>query len=250
MAGESAMKNASPRRSHRERAQPSNRKKFGLLEKHKDYIERSKDYKKKRTIIKTLKKKASERNPDEFYFKMKNSQVVDGVHTKITKNLDIDTIKLLKTQDLNYIIHKKVIDDHKVEKLKSNLHFIGKEKTGKHSIFLDSTKEAEVFEANYENKNTNTDSVNVAKSNSSSASKSISTPCISKQTKAKVVKKVNSSYKELEARIERSDKLTKAYNQLSLQRNLMGNGSKRKLVIKDSNENETVVYKWKRQRNR
>ena len=108
MAGESAMRNAAPRRTHKERSQPGSRKKLGLLEKHKDYLVRSKDYKKKKEIIKTLKTKASERNPDEFYFKMHNTQVVDGLHTEVTKGLDIDTIKLLKTQDLSYIIHKKV----------------------------------------------------------------------------------------------------------------------------------------------
>jgi U3 small nucleolar RNA-associated protein 11 len=108
MSGESSMKNAIPRRAHRERAQPLSRKKFGLLEKHKDYIERSQDFKKKKNYINNLKKKASERNPDEFYFKMHNSQIVNGLHTNLTKSLDHDTIKLLKTQDLNYIIYKKV----------------------------------------------------------------------------------------------------------------------------------------------
>lgn len=108
MSGESAMKNAIARRAHRERSQPTKRKKLGLLEKHKDYVERSKDYKKKQSFIKTLKKKASERNPDEFYFKMHDSKVTNGFHTKLVKNLDNDTIKLLKTQDLGYIIHKKV----------------------------------------------------------------------------------------------------------------------------------------------
>lgn len=102
------MKNAIPRRAHRERAQPAGRKKFGLLEKHKDYIERSKDYKKKKNFIKVLKSKAAERNSDEFYYKMHNSQVVDGLHTKLTNSLDNESIKLLKTQDMGYIVYKKV----------------------------------------------------------------------------------------------------------------------------------------------
>ena len=102
------MKNAIPRRAHRERSQPAKRKKLGLLEKHKDYVERSQDYKKKQSFLKTLKKKASERNPDEFYFKMHDSKVTNGIHTKLTNGLDNDTVKLLKTQDLGYIIHKKV----------------------------------------------------------------------------------------------------------------------------------------------
>ena len=103
------MKNSAPRRAHRERSQPSARKKFGLLEKHKDYVERATDYKKKQKFLKTLKKKASEKNPDEFYFKMHSSKVDNGLHTKLVKSLDNDTVKLLKTQDLGYIVYKKVI---------------------------------------------------------------------------------------------------------------------------------------------
>ena len=78
-----------------------------------------------REFIKTLKKKANERNPDEFYFNMHKSKVVDGKHTKlINGSLDNDTIKLLKTQDMNYILFKKSIDDKKIDKLQANLHMI------------------------------------------------------------------------------------------------------------------------------
>ena len=69
----SSFKNAAPRRDHKERSQPSNRNRLGLLEKHVDYIKRARDYGRKRDEIKRLREKASFRNEDEFYFGMINS---------------------------------------------------------------------------------------------------------------------------------------------------------------------------------
>ncbi|KAF3358948.1 hypothetical protein VdG1_02510 [Verticillium dahliae VDG1] len=66
----SSMRNAVQRRSHRERAQPLERKRFGLLEKDKDRQLRQKDYKKKSATLKSLREKAADRNEDEFYFGM------------------------------------------------------------------------------------------------------------------------------------------------------------------------------------
>jgi U3 small nucleolar RNA-associated protein 11 len=48
MQGASTMRNAVKRVTHKERAQPKSRKRFGLLEKHKDYVERANDFKKKK----------------------------------------------------------------------------------------------------------------------------------------------------------------------------------------------------------
>ena len=39
-------------------------------------------------------------------------------------SLDMSTVKLLKSQDLGYIVHKKAVDDKKAEKLKKNLHMM------------------------------------------------------------------------------------------------------------------------------
>lgn len=66
--GGSSLRNAVKRIEHKERAQPAARKKLGLLEKHKDYVERAKDFHKKQKVIRTLKSKADSKNPDEFYF--------------------------------------------------------------------------------------------------------------------------------------------------------------------------------------
>ncbi|KAK7418237.1 hypothetical protein QQX98_004021 [Neonectria punicea] len=110
----SSMRNAVQRRPHRERAQPLERRRLGLLEKHKDYSLRAKDFNKKKAQLKALRDKASERNEDEFYFGMLSrkgpgSRIMDGRRWTGTvegdrgnKAMDVDTVRLLKTQDIGY----------------------------------------------------------------------------------------------------------------------------------------------------
>ncbi|KAK0968375.1 hypothetical protein LTS01_016751 [Friedmanniomyces endolithicus] len=74
----SSMRNAVQRRNHKERAQPTERKRWGLLEKHKDYSLRAADHNAKKRKIKTLQQTASERNEDEFYFAMVSSTTDEG----------------------------------------------------------------------------------------------------------------------------------------------------------------------------
>ena len=66
----SSLKNSLHRRSHKERSQLSHRTRLGILEKHKDYVLRARDYHSKQDRLKRLAQKASERNKDEFYFGM------------------------------------------------------------------------------------------------------------------------------------------------------------------------------------
>ncbi|KAL1304546.1 hypothetical protein AAFC00_003525 [Neodothiora populina] len=106
----SSMRNAVQRRNHKERAQPLERQKWGILEKHKDYSLRAKDHNEKKRRIKLLKQKAADRNPDEFAFGMMSTTTKNGV--KITQRgkengnpgvLSMDVVKLLKTQDAGYL---------------------------------------------------------------------------------------------------------------------------------------------------
>ncbi|KAF2177698.1 U3 small nucleolar RNA-associated protein 11 [Zopfia rhizophila CBS 207.26] len=102
----SSMRNAVQRRNHKERAQPLEREKWGLLEKRKDYKLRAADHKEKQKRLKILKQKAADRNPDEFSFAMMSSKV-DSAGRKVAdrgnKALSMDVVKLLKTQDAGYI---------------------------------------------------------------------------------------------------------------------------------------------------
>ena len=70
----SSLRNSLHRRNHKERSQLAHRAKFGILEKHKDYVLRARDYHSKRERIKTLRRKAADRNKDEFYFGMVNQR--------------------------------------------------------------------------------------------------------------------------------------------------------------------------------
>jgi U3 small nucleolar RNA-associated protein 11 len=64
------LKNSLHRRAHKERSQLAHRSKLGILEKHKDYVLRARDYHAKQDRLNRLRQKAAERNKDEFYFSM------------------------------------------------------------------------------------------------------------------------------------------------------------------------------------
>ena len=65
------MRNYIPRRKYHERGQLDGRTHLGILEKRKDYQQRSRDWKQKDAVVKKLSLQAQLRNPDEYYHKMK-----------------------------------------------------------------------------------------------------------------------------------------------------------------------------------
>ncbi|KAE8409408.1 small-subunit processome [Aspergillus pseudonomiae] len=104
----SSMRNAVQRRNHKERGQLQGREKWGILEKHKDYSLRAKDYNQKKAKLKRLEEKVRDRNPDEFAFGMMSSHTQKaGKHGTAAREsaagLSYDAIKLLKTQDAGYL---------------------------------------------------------------------------------------------------------------------------------------------------
>lgn len=124
----SALRNAVKRKTHKERSQPGDRRKFGLLEKKKDYVLRARDFHKKEDAIKALKTKAAYRNPDEFYFGMERNRTKDGVHVgraDESNKYTAEELALMKTQDVKYVALKASVEAKKAAKLKANLHRVG-----------------------------------------------------------------------------------------------------------------------------
>ncbi|KAL6488801.1 hypothetical protein MHYP_G00025420 [Metynnis hypsauchen] len=140
----------SKQRDHKERSQPGFRKHLGLLEKKKDYKLRADDYHRKQKTLNALRKKAMDKNPDEFYFKMIRSQLQDGVHVIKEKQEEMteEQKKIMRTQDIRYVEMKRVAEAKKIERLKSELHLLdadGKQQN-KHTFFVDTKKEVEDFD--------------------------------------------------------------------------------------------------------
>ncbi|KAL9443537.1 hypothetical protein AB3S75_016825 [Citrus x aurantiifolia] len=222
----SSLRNAIPRRAHKERAQPQSRKKFGLLEKHKDYVVRAKAYHKEETI-RRLKEKAAFRNPDEFYFKMIKTKTVDGVHrleseaNKYTQ----EELMLMKTQDIGYNLQKLQSERNKIEKLNTMLHSLDSNLSSRHVYYAQDREEAK--EIKY-------------------ISGRKATLPVFDDIPDHINRKTAASYRELEGRIKRVQELEKLFMDMSLQKELQKKGRKRKL-----HEEEIVcpsskpVYKWR-----
>ncbi|KAJ7897088.1 u3 small nucleolar RNA-associated protein 11 [Mycena olivaceomarginata] len=117
------LRNSIHRRNHKERSQLANRARLGILEKHKDYVKRARDYHSKQDRLTRLKQKVAERNKDEFYFSMSKQTSKGGVHVADRGNVALpqDIVKVLKTQDENYVRTMRTAGLKKIDKIKAQL---------------------------------------------------------------------------------------------------------------------------------
>ncbi|KAI6197548.1 hypothetical protein M3Y94_01237300 [Aphelenchoides besseyi] len=135
-------------REHRERVQPSDRKRFGLLEKKKDWIQRTRAHQKKKNKLRKLRRNALERNRDEFDYHMVRSQVgFDGVHRE-AEPLDEEETHVQRVfndiRDITYVRHKLSTERKKIEKMRSTLHLTDMPKMNTHTIFVDDEEEGKL----------------------------------------------------------------------------------------------------------
>jgi U3 small nucleolar RNA-associated protein 11 len=158
----SSLRNAVQRRNHKERAQPIERSKWGLLEKHKDYSLRAKDHNEKRQRLKLLRDKASDRNPDEFHFGMMSARVGKNgkkLGDRGNKQLSQEVVKLLKTQDVGYL--RTVLQRTRRERERLEMEILIDEREGgaelkalkgeggekrRHAVFVESRDEQREFD--------------------------------------------------------------------------------------------------------
>ncbi|KAI3471646.1 hypothetical protein Pfo_028296 [Paulownia fortunei] len=210
----SSLRNAIPRRAHKERAQPHSRRKFGLLEKHKDYVERARAYHQKEQAL---------QEPDEFYFKMiktKNCSWRPQMESEANK-YTTEELMLMKTQDIGYILQKLQTEKKKIEKLSGMLHCLDNHSSSKHVYYADDR-----FQKTEET-------------------------LLLKTLPKDIKRKTAASYRELEARKSRVKELEKIYMDMAMQQELQKKGRKRKLredeIVCPTSR---PVYKWRQERKR
>ena len=135
-----ALRNYVQRRNHKERSQPQHRKHLGLLEKHKDYVQRARAHHINRDKLQRLRQKAADRNQDEFYTGMIGKKTQHGVHMSSRGNeaMDNDIVSLLKTQDAGYL-RKQLVSERK--KYKALVEDIAPRVPGMRLAFLEKKRD-------------------------------------------------------------------------------------------------------------
>ncbi|GBG78452.1 hypothetical protein CBR_g26482 [Chara braunii] len=241
----SSFKKAIKRRAHQERAQPSSRERLGLLEKHKDYVLRARDYNRKKDTLRVLREKAANRNPDEFYFKMERSGFRDGVHAarvdvEDDQRYTPEELRLMKMQDINYIRMKAQVERRKVEKIQPSLQSIDETKRNKHVLFAEDVEDLRLKAAMVAEKK---------EGGGGGEGKEGLRRHLNKARKA--------AYRELMERKERAQKLRMMLQKMAMEKELLGKGDKRLVHVNkggDGNEDDTggqcSVYVWKQERKR
>ena len=93
-------------KAHKEREQLSWRRHIGTLEKHRDYVQRSKIFHTRESRLRNLRKKAAERNPEEFSFEMIRGRLnpVTGCHiTNAYQQRSAKEQRKLNARDIRYL---------------------------------------------------------------------------------------------------------------------------------------------------
>lgn len=224
-------------KTHRERHQPEERKHLGILPKKKDYVREAKDYNQKKETLKLLRKRALNKNPDEFYHHMINSKVENGMHfDKETEDEDTpEQLKLITTQNLKYIRTKRQMELKKIEKLQSQLHLTSVERdSNKHVYFDDNGKKIKKDDCKLVNENLNKFEI----------------PDVDLDELIESSKHNKLKYEELSKRIKREKELAVVQQKLEIKHHVSSKHSLPPKKLKKGNKNRAPVYVWKYERKR
>ena len=272
-----AMRHLIKTRTYRERAQPGAREHMGLLEKHKDYVLRAKDYHRKEDTLKKMQEKAYFRNPDEYYMKMAHTRTEDGVHRKAEKEQHThDELKAFKREDAGYLMVKQTAEAKKIERLRANLHMLDAPLQNKHTIFVEDAAAGKALDASRhgatpgeaalappvrakkglkrrKREAMEAAAMEVADDDDDDDDDDDATPAASsayervpKHRREKLERSKAAQYAELEQRQERHAKMGKALVRIGIEKALMGKGARRKLASKG--EGAPKAFKWKPRR--
>jgi len=211
--------------------------------KKKDYAARAKDFKGKQTRLKSLKRKALERNPDEFYWKMTKTKLTeDGIHELDNPQEEVLTAEqqnLMETQNIGYVRWKLQIEQKKVIRLRDRLKQLEAIASPKqHIYFVDSKSEAKKKALDAESTKQSSNDIDEMGDYTNSAN----------QKKTENIDKIRN---ELEQRLMRYQELKIITDKLETNRVISRdkNCERRKLVASESKAS-AAVYKWKRIRNK
>ncbi|KAF3692195.1 putative U3 small nucleolar RNA-associated protein 11 [Channa argus] len=245
----------SRQRNHHERSQPGFRKHLGLLEKKKDYKLRADDYHKKQNTLAALRKKALEKNPDEFYFNMISSQLQDGVHVAKKAKDEVEVTeeqkKVMRTQDIKYIEMKRVAEAKKIERLKGELHLLDADSKQKnnHTFFVDSKKEVQSFDLA---KHLNTAPELVDRVYNRPTLKVLETTSIKGAVEPHSIKKLarqrKHQYTILSQRIDREKKMFVISQKIQTRKDLQD--KTKKVKVKKETPSAAAIYKFEAKRKR
>ncbi|BDA41546.1 probable U3 small nucleolar RNA-associated protein 11 [Coccomyxa sp. Obi] len=249
----SSLRNAVKRKTHKERPQPQSRSKFGLLERKKDYKARADDFHRKEKALQNLRRKAEERNPDEFYFAMEHARTKGGVHLKsATKpnKYSQEELRLMKGQDIGYLQVKRQSETKKAERMRESLHFIGAPVQNSHTLFVE--EEAAASISLDEHFDTPAEllgrTYNRPRRSQLSTAAAVTGLAEGAADTRKLDRRRAGSYKQLLQRDERRGMLGNVLEKMALEKAVMGKGRKRKLG--PTTDSEPPVYRWKQERKR
>ncbi|KAH9422084.1 UTP11-like, U3 small nucleolar ribonucleoprotein [Dermatophagoides pteronyssinus] len=229
----------SRQRLHRERVNVLDK---GFLERKKDYQTRAAEYNRRKNIFTKLRKKVLDKNPDEFFFRMKSSNLIDGIHYDHRKDEELSTeeLQLMHTQDLNYVNYKRSIDLKKIPKLQSELHLLDANKRkqkNKHIIFVDNDNEKKNFNIA---KHMKLDNQSLNKDSHFKPNQSINNDDLKASNQAKDIK-----YRRLKNKINRETLLHNVSEKMMIKKQLL---NKKESAKKIKTNKKNTIYQWKMER--
>ncbi len=255
----SSLRNAmKSQKTHQERHQPKARNQLGLLEKRQDYQLRARDYNQKRDTLKRLRRQALNKNPDEFYHHMINSQMVEGVHREKAKDEELtpEQVKLMQTRDLAYVMHKRTAEARKIERLKASLHLleVAEEKKDErekgparntHTFFVDSEEEKRRFDPA---KRLDTHPKLVGRIFNRPRMEDLGSGRFAGgEAMEEAAHKRKKAYKELRQRMERERQLGVVQAKMEVRRHLQ-NKEKPARIIKEETKETAPILRWPTER--